>query len=133
MNISPNVNFSKWSSYYYETKGTSYQTNHGFEFDEDSVSSDSCSLSRVCRLPKLSNTQEKEYGFVIKTTVNGKIRDHVIMNVISDSLASKAGLKNNDIIVEINSKRVSYMSHEDIVSFILNIQDNFVDFYVMQS
>ncbi|KFO89301.1 Na(+)/H(+) exchange regulatory cofactor NHE-RF3, partial [Buceros rhinoceros silvestris] len=64
---------------------------------------------RLCYLVK----EEKGYGFSLKTTVGQK--GLFIVELSSQGSAAKAGVQNNDRLIEINGKNVENDTHEEVV------------------
>ncbi|NXJ00051.1 NHRF3 protein, partial [Psophia crepitans] len=64
---------------------------------------------RLCYLVK----EEKGYGFSLKTTEGQK--GLFIIELSSEGAAAKAGVQNNDRLIEINGKNVENDTHEEVV------------------
>ncbi|KFV49884.1 Na(+)/H(+) exchange regulatory cofactor NHE-RF3, partial [Tyto alba] len=64
---------------------------------------------RLCYLVK----EEKGYGFSLKTTEGQK--GLFIVELSSQGAAAKAGVQNNDRLIEINGKNVENDTHEEVV------------------
>uniref|UniRef100_A0A8B9F3C6 PDZ domain containing 1 n=1 Tax=Amazona collaria TaxID=241587 RepID=A0A8B9F3C6_9PSIT len=64
---------------------------------------------RLCYLVK----EEKGYGFSLKTTEGQK--GFFIIELSSQGAAAKAGVQNNDRLIEINGKNVENDTHEEVV------------------
>ncbi|NWS71352.1 NHRF3 protein, partial [Crotophaga sulcirostris] len=64
---------------------------------------------RLCYLVK----EEKGYGFSLKTTEGQK--GLFIVELLSQGAAAKAGVQNNDRLIEINGKNVENDTHEEVV------------------
>lgn len=70
---------------------------------------------RLCRLSRSSKSEY--YGFELKSMkVDGK---HIIGNVQPDSIAYRAGLREDDILLEVNNERVDGLDREHVVSKML--------------
>ncbi|XP_074958689.1 Na(+)/H(+) exchange regulatory cofactor NHE-RF3 [Phalacrocorax aristotelis] len=67
------------------------------------------SQPRLCYLVK----DEKGYGFSLKTTEGQK--GLFIVELSSQGAAAKAGVQNNDRLIEINGKNVENYTHEEVV------------------
>ncbi|CAF1169404.1 unnamed protein product, partial [Didymodactylos carnosus] len=73
---------------------------------------DSKSMLRFCRLNTEPGTP---FGFELQQNEN---RQHVIRNVKRDSPAARAGLHNEDRVIEVNDESVVNKSHKDVSSMI---------------
>lgn len=82
---------------------------------------------------KTKITDDTEYGLLIKTTPKSNDqKEHEIIQVEKNSLGFKAGLKINDIILEINNKTVCEMSHKQVISSIVDSGQDLVEIVVIQ-
>ncbi|KFQ71561.1 Na(+)/H(+) exchange regulatory cofactor NHE-RF3, partial [Phaethon lepturus] len=68
---------------------------------------------RLCYLVK----EEKGYGFSLKTTEGQK--GLFIVELSSQGAAAKAGVQNNDRLIEINGKNVENDTHEEVVEKVM--------------
>lgn len=68
--------------------------------------------------PKIKDQQN--YGLILKTTQISDNVNHEIVQVEKNSIAFKAGLQENDIILEINGRSVKQMDHKQVISNIID-------------
>ena len=70
---------------------------------------------------------------MLKTTpVSDNAKEHKIIQVDKNSIAFKAGLQKNDIILEINSQSVELMDQKQVVKNIIDSDSDFVEILVTQ-
>jgi C-terminal processing protease CtpA/Prc len=72
---------------------------------------------RICVLRKTPS--DRELGFAIARLKN--VNEHVINDVVTGSLADRAGLKPNDKLIEVNGENVENKTHSETVSKILDL------------
>ncbi|CAF3177363.1 unnamed protein product [Rotaria sp. Silwood2] len=78
---------------------------------------DEKSMLRFCRL----NTEPGQtFGFELAQEDN----KHIIRNVKPESPAARAGLHNEDRLIEVNDENVTHKSHRDVVALIKNASNN---------
>ncbi|NWJ06595.1 NHRF3 protein, partial [Crypturellus undulatus] len=77
---------------------------------------------RLCYLVKESSG----YGFSLKTTEGQK--GLYIVEIASQGAAAKAGVKNNDRLIEINGKNVENNEHEEVVEKVVKSSGNHIMF-----
>ncbi|CAF1230905.1 unnamed protein product [Rotaria sordida] len=78
---------------------------------------DEKSMLRFCRL----NTEPGQtFGFELAQEDN----KHIIRNVKPDSPAARAGLHNEDRLIEVNDENVTHKPHRDVVALIKNASNN---------
>ncbi|CAF3566014.1 unnamed protein product [Rotaria sp. Silwood1] len=78
---------------------------------------DEKSMLRFCRL----NTEPGQtFGFELAQEDN----KHIIRNVKPDSPAARAGLHNDDRLIEVNDENVTHKPHRDVVALIKNASNN---------
>ncbi|NWI91873.1 NHRF3 protein, partial [Pitta sordida] len=75
---------------------------------------------RLCYLVK----EEKGYGFSLKTTEGQK--GLFIVELSSQGAAAKAGVQNNDRLIEINGKNVENDTHEEVVEKVKKSENHVV-------
>ena len=74
--------------------------------------------TRLCVLEKKS--ENDELGLSIARYKN--IDQHIVSDVIEGSLAHKAGIRQNDCLIEVNGVNVEKMSHADTINLIASLK-----------
>ncbi|NXV79405.1 NHRF3 protein, partial [Atlantisia rogersi] len=79
------------------------------------LSKESASLRLLPLKPRLAEIQRGQNGYGFYLRLEQNTGDHIIKDVNSGSPAAKAGLKDNDILVAVNGKKVDGLDHESAV------------------
>lgn len=112
------LNFSKKSKKSRENKSTS--TREDLTTVGVSETLHRNELPRVCILRKTSRNDE--LGFSIARIKD--LKEHVINDVVPDSLADRAGLRPNDCLLEVNGENVENKSHLETVKKISELKQH---------
>lgn len=84
-------------------------------------------FARQCKLRK--NEDCSDYGFKLDSLPENE--GHFLCNIDSDGPAAKAGVEENDRLIEVNNVNVEYTSHQNLVKMIRNSPDQEVTFLVV--
>eukprot|EP00076_Gallus_gallus_P047087 XP_416669.4 Na(+)/H(+) exchange regulatory cofactor NHE-RF3 [Gallus gallus] len=79
------------------------------------LSKENANLKLLPHKPRLIELQKGKNGYGFYLRMEQNTGDHVIKDVDSKSPAAKAGLKDDDILVAVNSERVDALDHESVV------------------
>ncbi|XP_074600609.1 Na(+)/H(+) exchange regulatory cofactor NHE-RF3-like [Brevipalpus obovatus] len=84
-------------------------------------------FARQCKLRK--NEECSDYGFKLDSLPENE--GHFLCNIDPDGPAAKAGVEENDRLIEVNNVNVEYTSHQNLVKMIRNSPDQEVTFLVV--
>jgi C-terminal processing protease CtpA/Prc len=123
ISLSHFIKVNKGSTKFFETpieqsivynKNENSNLNHKGSF---AGSNQSNSTPRVCVIRKTS--QDRELGFSIARIKN--LNEHIINDVVPNSIADRAGLKPNDCLLEVNGENIENKSHAETVHKIVEL------------
>lgn len=85
---------------------------------QESLTQNGARTPRLCVIEKKSDSDE--LGLSIARYKN--IDEHIISDVVEGSLAHKAGIRQNDCLLEVNGVNVQQMSHADTINLIADLK-----------
>ncbi|NXF21686.1 NHRF3 protein, partial [Rhodinocichla rosea] len=91
------------------------ETDRYFTSQRMALSKESASLRLLPLKPRLIEIQKGKSGYGFYLRLEQNTGDHVIKDVNPGSPAAMAGLKDSDILVAVNGKRVDGLDHESVV------------------